>query len=194
MSNVSLPNWLSSTLASDARKGLGVLPRWIRPLDPAQTLIARAHVVNAGLDDNLVINQLIQSPPEAGRVLVVSGHAQSTTSTIGDLMARELQLAGVVGLITDGLIRDARDIRQIGFPVWCRGSTPSASSKLEEGSRGGVIQIGGQVIREGDWLIADEDGSVVWPAGDVETLLEAATRKRDQDDERLARLIQLKSM
>lgn len=182
------PDWLSSTLASDAHAGRGVLAPGLRALDPARTLIAPAHVVAAGHNDNLAVNEVVKSPPPPGRVLVVGGHATSVSSTIGDLMARELRQAGLVGLVTDGLVRDAREIRDLGFPVWCRGTTPMASEKREPGVRGGAVHLGGQVVREGDWIIADEDGVVCWPAAEVEELVSRAEAKKTQDEARLARL------
>jgi 4-hydroxy-4-methyl-2-oxoglutarate aldolase len=45
---------------------------------------------------------------------------------IGDIMAADLKAHGVVRLVTDGLVRDASEIRRLGFPVWCRGTTPTA--------------------------------------------------------------------
>lgn len=188
MNHSELPDWLSSTLASDACAGRGVLALWIRALDSNRTLIARAHVVTAGHNDNLAVNEVLKSPPPLGRVLVVGGHATSTSSTVGDLMARELRQAGLVGLITDGLVRDAREIRSLDFPVWCRGTTPMASEKRELGARGSVVHLGGQVIREGDWIIADEDGVVCWPAAEVGELVARAEAKKTQDEARLARL------
>lgn len=179
---------LSSTLASDARSGQGVLAPWITALSPERVLIAPAHVVVAGHNDNLVVTEVIGSPPAPGHVLVVGGHGASVSSVVGDLMARELQLAGMIGLVTDGLVRDAREIRDLGFPVWCRGKTPTASAKREPGVRGGAVHLGGQLVREGDWIVADEDGVVCWPAGEVPELLARAAAKQAQDEERLARL------
>lgn len=188
MSALTLPDWLSSTLASDARAGRGVLAPWIRALDPTQILIAQAHVVTAGHNDNLAVNEVLKCLPPVGCVVVVGGHHMSVSSTIGDLMARELRQGGVVGLVTDGLVRDAREIRSLNFPVWCRGTTPMASQKLEPGARGGVVHLGGQVVREGDWLVADEDGVVCWPQTEVEELVARAEAKKAQDEARLARL------
>ncbi|GGM60322.1 hypothetical protein GCM10008956_39980 [Deinococcus arenae] len=47
----------------------------------------------------------------------------------------------------------------------------------------------GQVVREGNWIIADEDGVFYWPAGEVPEFLQRAEAKRAQDEARLARLL-----
>ena len=124
-------------------------------------------------------------------MLVVAGGSTSRTATIGGLMALEMQNAGIVALVTDGLVRDAREIRQLQqFGVWCRGVTPAASYKQGPVVVGGSISIGGILIRDGDLVIADEDGVVVWPKEQIDALLVKADAKRQQDNARLARLQQ----
>jgi 4-hydroxy-4-methyl-2-oxoglutarate aldolase len=185
-----LPDWLNATLASDAAEGRNVLaPGIIRPLEPTWRLLGPAFVVLASQDDNLAVNQAVALPPPAGCVLVVGGHSRSRTATIGDLMAKEMQNRGIRGLVTDGLVRDAQEIRAMGFPVWCRGTTPIASAKRGPGVTGEALAIGGAVVRDGDLVIADADGVVVWPQENVADLLERARAKLAADTARLQRLI-----
>jgi regulator of RNase E activity RraA len=183
-----LPAWLSATLASDATNGQGVAQPGLRPLDPAWRIAAPAFVVQASHDDNLAVVTALGTPPPAGAILVVSGHATSRTATIGDIMAADLKAHGVVGLVTDGLVRDASEIRKLGFPVWCRGTTPTAPLKLSPGRVGGSVDIGGALVRDGDLVIADDDGVVVWPQERIDELLEKADARRKSDEERLAKI------
>jgi regulator of RNase E activity RraA len=142
-------------------------------------------------DDNLSVREAIQIPHSPGSVLVVAGGSTSRTATIGGLMALEMQNAGIVALVTDGLVRDAREIRQMQqFSVWCRGVTPAASNKMGPVVVGGSISIGGVVVRDGDLVIADEDGVVIWPKEQIDALLVKADAKWQQDSARLARLRQ----
>ena len=76
------------------------------------------------------------------------------------------------------------------FSVWCRGVTPVASYKRGPVVIGGAISIGGILIRDGDLVIADEDGVVVWPKEQIDALLVKADAKRQQDNARLAQLQQ----
>jgi 4-hydroxy-4-methyl-2-oxoglutarate aldolase len=185
------PDWLASTLASDATGGQGVLPTWICPLKPGTQAIGPAFVALAGQDDNLSVREAIQASPSPGSVLVVAGGSTSRTATIGGLMALEMQNAGIIALVTDGLVRDARDIRQMQqFSVWCRGVTPAASHKRGPVAIGGSISIGGILIRDGDLVIADEDGVVIWPQEQIDALLGKARAKLQEDNARLARLQQ----
>jgi regulator of RNase E activity RraA len=48
--------------------------------------------------------------------------------------------------------------------------------------------IGGIVIRDGDLVIADDDGVVIWPQEQIEKLLIRAEAKLQLDNKRLAQL------
>jgi regulator of RNase E activity RraA len=139
-------------------------------------------------DDNLAVRKVMEAPPPQGTVLVVAGGSTSRTATIGSLMALEMQNAGITGLVTDGLVRDAQEIRASGFAVWCRGVTPTASRKNGPALVGGSVSIGGTVIRDGDLVIADDDGVVIWPQERLDELLTRAQAKLEQDNRRLAQL------
>lgn len=196
MSDV-VPDWLTATLAADAvtsgaRGSSGsrhvILPGMLRPLRPEWRVIGPAYTVQASTDDNLAVNLAVKAPPPHGCVLVVGGHGLSQTATVGDLMAHEFRNLGVAAIVTDGLVRDAQELRALGLPIWCRGVTPIASVKIDPGRVGLGTVIGGVPVQDGDLVIADDDGVVVWPAAEYEALLRAAAVKREADDARMARL------
>jgi regulator of RNase E activity RraA len=142
-------------------------------------------------DDNLAVREAIHAPQAAGCVLVVAGGGTSRTATVGGLMALEMQNNGILALVTDGLIRDSVELRHMQqFRVWCRGVTPIASQKQGPMQIGGSVSLGGTLIRDGDLVIADEDGVVIWPKEHIDTLLVKAEAKWQQDNARLARLQQ----
>lgn len=182
------PLWLVSTLASDAAEGRGVLPNIIAPLRADSRVVGPARVVLMSQDDNLSVREAMAQAQAPGTVLVVAGGSTSRTATIGGLMALEMRQAGIAGLVTDGLVRDAREIRALEFAVWCRGVTPAASHKHGPAVMGGSVSIGGTVIRYGDLVIADDDGVVIWPWERISELLVKAEAKLQQDNARLARL------
>ena len=182
------PEWLASTLASDAAGGRGVLPSWVASLKSGARAVGPAFVALMSQDDNLAVRKAIEAAPVPGSVLVVAGGSVSRSATIGGLLALELQNMGIIALVTDGLVRDAGEIRQLQFGVWCRGVTPMASNKNGPASVGGPVSIGGIVIRDGDLVIADDDGVVVWPEEQIDDLLARAEAKLKADNDRLARL------
>ena len=181
-----LPDWLSSTLASDGAGGRGALPPWIRALSPDATVAGPALVVAVGRDDNSPMKDVPARVADPGTVLVVAGAGESTTAVLGDLVAGELLRAGVAAVVTDGLIRDSRAVAEAGLPVWARGTTPVASRKDGVGRVGGDVVIGGVPVADGDLVVADADGVVVWPAADVAAFLARADEKRIADEKRAA--------
>lgn len=182
------PAWLTATLASDATEGQGVLPNTILPLRPASRGMGPARVALMSQDDNLAVRKVMETPLAPGTVLVVAGGATSRTATIGSLMVLEMQHAGIAGLVTDGLVRDSQEIRESGFAVWCRGVTPTASRKNGPALVGGSVSIGGTIIRDGDIVIADDDGVVIWPQERLDELVTRAQTRLQQDNRRLAQL------
>jgi regulator of RNase E activity RraA len=183
-----IPSWLSSTLAADATGLDAVLPPWIRALSPDATVSGSALVVEVAPDDNRPMRDVPTAVKSAATVLVVAGAAESRTAVLGDLVARELIAAGVVAVVTDGLIRDSREVAALGLPVWARGVTPVASAKNGPGAVGGTVRIGGVPISDGDVVIADADGVVIWQQADIALLNQRAEAKRAADEQRLAKL------
>jgi regulator of RNase E activity RraA len=184
----AFPVWLVATLASDATEGEGVLPNFILPLKPDLRLVGPACVALTSQDDNLVMRKIMDEPPMPGTVLVVAGGGTSRSAIIGGLLVREMQNAGIAGFVTDGLVRDSQEICQSGFGVWCRGVTPIASQKKGPARVGGSVSIGGIVVRDGDLVIADEDGVVIWPQERIDELLTRAEAKFQLDNKRMALL------
>jgi 4-hydroxy-4-methyl-2-oxoglutarate aldolase len=183
-----IPDWLSSTLAADASAGSGVLSLWIKALSPEASVAGPALVAAVARDDNAAMREVAAAVTTPGTILVVAGAKESRTAILGDLVARELLAAGIIAVVTDGLIRDSREVAEVGLPVWARGVTPVASAKEGPGYVGGVVTVGGCVVHDGDLIVADADGVVAWPAARVDELIVAADARRRSDDERLARL------
>src|SRR3954452_2492731 len=182
----ALPDWLSSTLASDGAGGVGALPSWIHALSPDATIAGAALVVAVTRDDNSPMRDVPARVTSPGTVLVVAGAGESRTAVLGDLVAAELLRAGVVAVVTDGLIRDSRAGAEAGLSVWARGTTPVASRKDGVGRVGGDVVIGDVPVHDGDLVVADADGVVVWPAAVIETFLARADEKRIADEKRAA--------
>lgn len=180
---------LGSTLGSDASGGRGVLGPGIRPLRPGWRLVAPAHVVQVCRGDNGSVRELLDAGSQgSGAVLVVAGAAGSTTSVIGGVTAEELHHAGFAGMITDGPIRDAAEIAAGNFPVWCKGTTPTASTKNWRAGVRDLVVIDGIPARSDDLVLADDDGVVIWPAEGVPAFVAAARAKQQSDDARLERI------
>jgi regulator of RNase E activity RraA len=79
--------------------------------------------------------------------------------------------------VTDGLVRDVQQTREVGLPMFAIGLTPSGPSKNGVGQINTTIACGNVVVSPGDIILGDEDGVVVIPKDDATDVLER-TRQR----------------
>jgi len=70
--------------------------------------------------------------------------------------------------------------------VWARGRTPVASRKDGLGDVSGAVVIAGVPVCDGDLVVADADGVVIWPKQSVADNLARADAKRIADEKRAA--------
>ena len=102
---------------------------------------------------------------------------------MGELSAETLKHRGVLGYIVDGGSRDVSFIKRIGFPVFCRYTTPiDVVGSWRPEAFGEPVTIGNVVINAGDFVLGDEDGIVVIPAADIETVLDRAEKAMATED------------
>lgn len=184
------PDWLATAVASDASDGRGLLPVAIQSIVRGQRIVGPAFTVQSSTDDNTHVKDAASASFEPGSVLVVAGHEDSSRATLGGNVALELLLAGVSAVVTSGLVRDSAEILEHGLSIWGRGTTPLAPRKGGEGAVDVPVVIGDIEIATGDLIIADDDGVVVWPRAEIESLLADASLKNDDD---IARVRELRS-
>ena len=178
-----VPTWLTATLAADAADGAGALPLSIHPLAPEYRIAGRITAVTIANDDNLDLRTAMARGPQPGPILLIGGGAASTRACMGGLMAREMLLLGFTALITDAPVRDAAEIRASGLLVWSRGLAAVAPEK-RGGGLAGEARFGSLIARDGDLVVADEDGVVVWPWARYDEYLAKAHARLESDEQR----------
>jgi 4-hydroxy-4-methyl-2-oxoglutarate aldolase len=152
----------STSFVVDAMNGGGALHHAIKPLDPGSRLLGSALTARAGARDNLAALAALDLV-EPGDVLVIATQAFEGTATLGDNMARIALMRGAVGVVTDGMARDAAEIVALGLPVFCRGVTPNSAFPSGPGEVGLPLAMGDVTIESGDLVVGDRDGVVVVP-------------------------------
>jgi len=80
-------------------------------------------------------------------------------------------------VIIDGASRDVDEAMGLGLPLFARSRTPlTARNRIIEESTNEQIEIAGVTVRPGDYVIADNSGIVIVPAGRAaEVVREAET-------------------
>lgn len=102
---------------------------------------------------------------EPGDVLCVEALGCPTSGIIGDILSARIRFRGAVAAVIDGVVRDTPFIRQVGLPVFARGSHPSASGRDLVPVAGDVpIHVSGVNVQPGDVVLLDDEGAVFMPA------------------------------
>lgn len=173
------PQFVSPTAAAEQVERSQVLSSDIRPLWDGAQLSGPAYTVRCAPGDNLMLHAAIHRAP-AGSVLVVDGGDASHAIAGGNVCA-VAQQRGIAGIIVDGAIRDVKEIRDLGFPVFARAVVPKPGLKAVVLPIQQPVNCGGALIYPGDFMVADEEGIVAVPAAQLETVLSAVAKKALQE-------------
>ncbi|MDX6688093.1 MAG: 4-hydroxy-4-methyl-2-oxoglutarate aldolase [Baekduia sp.] len=114
-----------------------------------------------------------------GSVSVWSGGGEGVCF-FGELIAIGMRERGSVGALVDGGVRDVTWLARLDYPVYARYRTPIQSIGRWKVTGWDVpVSLPGATTRTvsvhpGDFILADEDGAIVIPAGVVEDVVERA--------------------
>jgi 4-hydroxy-4-methyl-2-oxoglutarate aldolase len=100
-----------------------------------------------------------------GDVVVVElGGMVDRATFLGDVTGIGMQMAGALGVIVDGGIRDLSEfIPMKDFPIFYRGAHASAMADQVGVQWNGPIRLGGITVLPGDIIVADAEGVLVVP-------------------------------
>ncbi len=181
---------LYSAVLSDVMDGLGLteqaLKPFVRPLDEALVLFGRARTglympryqVAPGEDPYEVEIALVDDLQPGDVAVFACGGPTDRIAPWGELLSTAAQVRGAAGCLTDGLIRDTKAIRAMGFPVFHGGIGP-----LDSKGRGKMMELdcrvecGGAAVSPGDLVFGDGDGVVIVPAAAAEEVIAKALEK-----------------
>ena len=123
------------------------------------------------------------NPGEVGVIVIKDG---IDVAGIGGLMATAAKARGMAGVIVDGGVRDLKEVRSLGLPIYGRSVVPSSTvSRFAGVARNVPVQCAGVEVKPGDIIVADEDGVVRVPAAQAAEVL-----KRAQEiDERETKMV-----
>ncbi|MEV0261471.1 4-carboxy-4-hydroxy-2-oxoadipate aldolase/oxaloacetate decarboxylase [Streptomyces sp. NPDC050617] len=158
----------------------GFLGTHLRPVQQGVRVAGTAVTVLSWPGDNLMLHAAVEQCGE-GDILVVTTTSPCTDGLFGELFATALARRGVRGVVMDTGIRDTAELRAMGFPAWSAAVSSQGTVKATGGSVNVPVAIGGQVIRPGDVIVADDDGVVVVERRHARRTAEAS-RAREQKE------------
>ena len=118
-----------------------------------------------------------------GEVVVAATGQSRRNAPWGELLSTAALGRGARGAVVDGLVRDVKKIRELGFPVFAAGIKP-----VDSKGRGIVVdynvpvECGGVTTYPGDLVFADADGVVVIPVAVVGDVVCLATEKVQREN------------
>ncbi|MDA8251464.1 MAG: RraA family protein [Rhodospirillales bacterium] len=180
---------LTTALLSDVLDALGwrgqALPPRIRPLDEGPVLAGRARtalfmdVYEATPGENpYALEIALVDSLRPDEVPVFACGASGRIAPWGELLSTAAQVRGAAGAVMDGLVRDVRAIRAMGFPVFHGGIGP-----LDSKGRGRIVALdvavecAGVRVVPGDLVFGDADGVIIVPQAVEAQALAAAAEK-----------------
>ena len=167
-----------------ARRDSALMRSSVRPLATGVRIAGPAVTARCAPRDNLMMHRAL-ALAEAGDVLVVEAQAPSGAQwgMLAAVYAEEKKLAGVV---VDGCIRDADNLRERRYPVWYTEISPAHPTKQGRGSVNVPIVCGGVEVRPGDVICADGDGVLVLRAIELATAVARAEARGKREHEDIA--------
>jgi regulator of RNase E activity RraA len=138
-----------------------------------------------GIGFNRLYELLKDVPKPAIVVMQDVGTDRLHSCHAGEVMSTTMKHLGAVGILTDGGLRDVREVRALGnFQYFCAGLVVSHGNPICV-SVGDEVTISGMRVRCGDLLHGDANGIVHIPDECAEQVAEAAYRIWAREEETL---------
>ncbi|MCP5080216.1 MAG: ribonuclease activity regulator RraA [Alphaproteobacteria bacterium] len=110
------------------------------------------------------LREAIDATPD-GAIMVADARGEGSCGTLGDILAARLVTKGAKAFVSDGAVRDAKDIIPTGLHIYSRGTVaPPSIGALHFAGYGDTIGCGGVMVVPGDIIVCDGDGAVCIPA------------------------------
>ncbi len=141
-----------------------------------------------GIGFNTLYARLSEAPKPALVVMQDAGTDRLHSCHAGEIMATTMKRLGAVGILTDGGLRDVKEVRALGsFQYFCAGLVVSHGNPVCV-SVGTEVTISGMRVRPGDLLHGDGNGLVHIPVECALQVAAAAYRVWEQEEETLRRI------
>jgi regulator of RNase E activity RraA len=149
------------------------MERYVGPAFTLRFIPAREDVATpASWGHPISTRAAIEEMPE-GCIVVADAMGVRDAGIFGDILAVRMAKRGVIGLVTDGMMRDRVGVVASGLPVWCAGiAAPSSVNGLTFVGWQQPVGCGGVAVFPDDVIVADGDGAICIPAAHIERVVQ----------------------
>lgn len=159
----------------------------LRPLHGKAKLVGAALTVKTRPGDNLIIHKALDML-EANDVLVVDAGGELKNAVFGEIMMTIAQQKQAAGIIINGAIRDVAAFQEANYPIYAKGVTHLGPYKDGPGEINVPVEMDSMIIEPGDLIVGDEDGLVVVPLSEAETLLDKIASYQADEEKQIAEI------
>lgn len=157
----------------------------LKPAPPDKATPALSTGMSTAMIDNA-------APGSVGVIVIENG---LDVAGIGGLMSTAAKARGMAGVVVDGGVRDLKEVRGLGLPIYARSVVPSSSvSRFAGVAKDVEVQCGGVAVKPGDWIVADEDGVVRVPQDKAKEVLDRAREIDDRETKMVPYILKFKSL
>lgn len=105
------------------------------------------------------------------------------TPAVGSMDSMIWAALGARGVLTNGGTRDSDEtLEQKAIPIWSRWIVqPMYQGRVEWGGHSMPVEIGGQLVRRDDLVVADGDGAIIVPEELIDDVLTYAIQESEND-------------
>jgi Demethylmenaquinone methyltransferase len=152
----------------------GFLSRELRAVLPEKRVAGTAVTVRLPHADSTILHYLTKLV-RPGDFIVVDRCGDDKHACWGGVVTHAMKIGGIVGAAIDGPATDFSEIRRVGLPMWCRGPSPITTKILGlDGAINVPVSVGGQMVKPGDAIVADESGVLVLDPSQAEWVADKA--------------------
>jgi len=163
---------IPTAFISDQLNRRGAMHASIKPVRTGMKMVGQALTIRMPPGDNSVLHYGV-ARGWPGAVAVVAAEGYEGAASWGGIVNHAARVRGFVGAVTDGVVRDAQELRSSSLAVFGKGAVPAGPMRLGSGEVNTVVQCGGLNVSPGDLIVGDDDGVVVVPIAQMAEVLEA---------------------
>ncbi|HEX5505346.1 MAG TPA: RraA family protein [Thermomicrobiales bacterium] len=140
----------------------GAVDPEIRALVTPAKVVGRAVTVRITAPDSVLVHKVTELIAPGDAIVIDTG-GDRRHAPVGGMVALAAKCGGAVCFVIDGVCTDIGEIRELGLPIFARGTSVLTTRLLglADGAINAPVVCGGVVVNPGDVVLADDNGVLI---------------------------------